>query len=211
MERHKLTPRHVLLLALPVLAAIMGGLLTSGSLAEFMTLTGAKGISPAQFFFALSLLVGALSFSWRSLPRNVSYAIVLFFPLIYSILMSRTLGVKSSLFLLYGVNLVFCVSIALALRFIFFAKSLIRIRTVAFAAVAALVQASYFQVLYLLLSDEYNQSSFATNYVSAIFLFIFIGFGLSVADIIIIRKEVEELRKEQQRLAEEEEEEDDDI
>ncbi|PKN72246.1 MAG: hypothetical protein CVU50_08150 [Candidatus Cloacimonetes bacterium HGW-Cloacimonetes-3] len=208
MERFKLMPRHILLLALPVFAAMLGGLLTSGSLEAFMTLTGAKGISPSQFFFAVSLLVGALAFSWRSLPKSVTAAVVLFFPLVYSILMSRTLGIKSSLFLVYGLNLAFCISIALTMGLTFFSKLMIRIRTAAFAAIAALMQTFYFQILYLLLGGSYTKSSFATNFMSAFFLFIFIGFGLSIADIVIIRKEVEELRKERQRIAEDEEEDD---
>ncbi len=207
MERLKLMPRHILLLALPVLAAMLGGLLTSGSLQAFMTLPGAKGISPAQFFFAVSMLVGAIAFSWRCLPRSFTAAVVLFFPLAYSIVMSRTLGIKSSLFLVYGLNLVFCISLALTMWLTFFSKLMIRIRTAAFAAIAALMQTLYFQVLYMLLGSSYTRSSITTNYLSAFFLFIFIGFGLSIADIVIIRKEVEELRKEHQRMAED----DDDI
>ncbi len=208
MERIKIMPRHILLLALPVLVATIGGMLTSGSLEAFMSVPGYRGISPAQFFFGISLLVGLLSFSWRCLPKNVLAGIILFYPLVCSILMTKVLGIRASLFLIYGLNLMFSIGIMGILWVTFFTRKMIRIRTAAFAALSGVLQALYFQMLYTLISPAYNQASFVNNFMSAFFLFIFVGFGLSVADVIVIRKEVEEEKREMYRHIDED---DDDL
>lgn len=208
MERIKIMPRHILLLALPVLVATVGGILSSGSLETFMSVTGARGISPAQFFFGISLFVGLLAFSWRCFPKNALIAIILFYPLVSSILMTKVLMIRASLFLIYGVNLVFCIGIAGVLWLTFFSRKIVRIRTAAFAALSGLLQALYFQLLYVVISHAYNQATFINNFMSAFFLFIFIGFGLSVADVIVIRQEVEEEKRERYKHIDED---DDDL
>ncbi|MDD2229963.1 MAG: hypothetical protein PHY48_11180 [Candidatus Cloacimonetes bacterium] len=211
MERQKLLPLHLLLIALPMIASILGGLLTTGSFATFTTLTGAQGISPAQFHLAISIFVGVFAFIWRFFPKTYVIVEIFVLSLIYTIMMSTALQLKSNLLFLFGLNIVYAFLLAAVTKLTFYSKFLLRFRLFAFTIIAALLHASYFFVLYKLLTDSYTSSSFVENYLGAFYLFVFTGFGLSLADNIITRKDIEVLRKIQQRQAEEEDETEDDI
>lgn len=193
MEDTKLMPRHLSLLILPVIVAILGGLILTNSLAKFMG-TGSKGISQAELYFALSLLSAALAFSWRYLPRYVTWAVGLFLPLLFAVISYPQLGSQISFWVLSLLDIGFAGCLWLILRFTFFFKRILRMRTVAFSIAAALLFTGYMKVLYALLGQALPSGTF----INALFLFIFIGFGLSLADIIIIRQEVKLLREQQQ-------------
>ncbi len=204
MEQSKFLPKHLLLVAFPAIAAFIGGAITSDSLASFMTVSGSKGISTAQFYLGISIVVGLLAFGWKCLSGTYMAALALFVSLISSVAMRSVLGFKSSLFLLFFLNLSLAVILALVIRLTFHIGLMLRIRTAAFAAIGALANTGYLIVLNKLISHSAMQYSFSATYMSSLFMFIFIGFGLSVANIIIVKQEVDALRKEQQRLDEEE-------
>jgi hypothetical protein len=67
MEQSKVMPKHLLLVAFPAIVAFIGGAITSDSLASFMTVSGSKGISTAQFYLGISIVVGLLAFGWKCL------------------------------------------------------------------------------------------------------------------------------------------------
>jgi hypothetical protein len=194
MERIKILPRHLLLLVLPILAAIIGGMLVSGNLSAFLASYGGRGISQAQLFLGLSILTGSLAFSLRCLTKTYSYAIMIFLPLILGVVVMPQLGPKASLILVYSLNLALTVSLWMALKYTFFANVMIRFRTAAFAFVAAALLTAYFRLLFLSLSIPFLKENWSGYFWNSLFLFIFIGFGLSLADIVIIRKEVAEQR-----------------
>lgn len=202
MEDKTLMPRHLILLILPVMLAMIGGYILTGNLANFMG-TGSKGISQAELYFAISILCASIAFSWRHLPRYFTWGIVLFLPLVFSVISYPQLGSKISFIILSLMNIAFAAGIWLILRFTFFFKKLIRMRTAAFAIVAGALFTAYMKGLYTLLEYPFPSGT----YINALFLFIFIGFGLSLADIIIIRREVS-LLQQQQHLHPEEEEDD---
>jgi len=187
-----------------VIAAFVGGVFTSESLASFMTVAGSKGISAAQFYLGISLMIGLLALGFKCLNNTYMSALLLTISLIFSVLMRSMLAFSSSMFLLFFLNLALVVLLAIVIKLTFCLGLMVRIRTAAFAAIGALVNTGYLIALHRLLSHTGQQNSFGSTYMSSLFMFIFIGFGLSVADIIIVRKEVEALRKEQQRLEEEE-------
>ncbi len=203
MNDTKLMPRHLTMLILPVFLAIIGGYILTGNLANFMG-TGTQGVSQAELYFAISLLCAALAFSWRYLPVYFTWGIGLFLPVIFAVISYPQLGSKVSFFILSIMNIVFAAGIWIILRFTFFFKKLIRMRTAAFAIAAAALFTAYMKGLYYLLQQPFPSGIF----INALLLFIFIGFGLSLADIIIIRKEVEILKKEQSEVTHKEEEDD---
>ncbi|MDY0152363.1 MAG: hypothetical protein RBS43_08845 [Candidatus Cloacimonas sp.] len=209
MEKVKIMPRHLLLLAMPILAAVLGGMLTSGNLSAFIAAYGGRGISQAQLYLAISFLTGAIAFSWRCLPKSFTYGLMVFVPLIYGLLVLPQLGAKVSLSLLYGLNLAFTLGIWLALKITFFSKAMLRIRTAGFAALAAGLLSVYFRLLFMLLKLPFMKESWSGYFWNSLFLFIFIGFGLSLADIVIIRKDVTQYRLEQRKRDFEDEDDDD--
>lgn len=200
MEDKKLMPRHLTLLILPVILAMIGGYILTGNLANFMG-TGTKGVSQSELYFAISILCASLAFSWRYLPRYFTWGIALFLPLAFAVISFPQLGAKISFFILSIMNIAFAAGIWLILRFTFFFKKLIRMRTAAFAIAAGALLTAYMKGLYTLLGHPFPSGTF----INALFLFIFIGFGLSLADIIIIRREVSLLQLQQHSHPDEEE------
>jgi len=216
MEHTKLMPRHLLLLLLPIASALVGGMLFSGNSSAFFRSVGGRGISQAQLFLGLALLSGALALGIRYLPHVFRAAIIIFMPLLYALAVMPQLGPKQSLAIIYALNLAITLGLWAILRFIFFRSQVQRLRTAVFAFLAALVLTLYFRALYLVLGMPFLSSQWSGFYWNSLFLFIFVGFGLSIADVAIIRKdyadrppltlqELDELDK-----AEEEEEEDSD-
>jgi len=102
MERTKILPRHLLLLFSPIIAAILGGLLFSGSFIEFTNNWDGRGISQAELYFALSFFIGSLAFGYSCLPKKALLGVQIFIPLLYGLLMLLRFKMELSLFLLYS-------------------------------------------------------------------------------------------------------------
>ncbi|HQO47376.1 MAG TPA: hypothetical protein PK617_04740 [Candidatus Cloacimonas sp.] len=205
MERTKILPRHLLLLFFPIIAAILGGLFFSGSFIEFTNNWGGRGISQAELYFALSFFIGSLAFGYSCLPKNALLGLQIFIPLLYGLLMLLRFKMELSLFLLFILNLVCGFLLWLILRYTFFSRTLIRVRTLIFSLVSALVLSVYFKLLMSLLKQAKGANTFMDYFLNALVLFIFIGVGISLAILIITRKEI----REESKTAKEDEEDDD--
>ena len=205
MERTKILPRHLLLLFFPIIAAILGGLFFSGSFIEFTNNWGGRGISQAELYFALSFFIGSLAFGYSCLPKNALLGLQIFIPLLYGLLMLLRFKTEISLFLLFILNLVCGFLLWLILRYTFFSRTLIRVRTLIFSLVSALVLSVYFKLLMSLLKQAKGANTFRDYFLNALVLFIFIGVGISLAILIITRKEI----REESKTAKEDEEDDD--
>jgi len=205
MERTKILPRHLLLLFFPIIAAILGGLLFSGSFIEFTNNWDGRGISQAELYFALSFFIGSLAFGYSCLPKKALLGVQIFIPLLYGLLMLLRFKMELSLFLLFILNLVCGFLLWLILRYTFFSRTLIRVRTLIFSLVSALVLSVYFKLLMSLLKQAKGANTFMDYFLNALVLFIFIGVGISLAILIITRKEI----REESKTAKEDEEDDD--
>jgi len=205
MERTKILPRHLLLLFFPIIAAILGGLFFSGSFIEFTNNWGGRGISQAELYFALSFFIGSLAFGYSCLPKKALLGLQIFIPLLYGLLMLLRFKTEISLFLLFILNLVCGFLLWLILRYTYFSRTLIRVRTLIFSLVSALVLSVYFKLLMSLLKQAKGANTFRDYFLNALVLFIFIGVGISLAILIITRKEI----REESKTAKEDEEDDD--
>ena len=205
MERTTILPRHLLLLFSPIIAAILGGLLFSGSFIEFTNNWDGRGISQAELYFALSFFIGSLAFGYSCLPKKALLGVQIFIPLLYGLLMLLRFKMELSLFLLFILNLVCGFLLWLILRYTFFSRTLIRVRTLIFSLVSALVLSVYFKLLMSLLKQAKGANTFMDYFLNALVLFIFIGVGISLAILIITRKEI----REESKTAKEDEEDDD--
>ena len=205
MERTKILPRHLLLLFFPIIAAILGGLFFSGSFIEFTNNWDGRGISQAELYFALSFFIGSLAFGYSCLPKKALLGVQIFIPLLYGLLMLLRFKMELSLFLLFILNLVCGFLLWLILRYTYFSRTLIRVRTLIFSLVSALVLSVYFKLLMSLLKQAKGANTFRDYFLNALVLFIFIGVGISLAILIITRKEI----REESKTAKEDEEDDD--
>jgi len=205
MTRTKILPRDLLLLLFPIITAVLGGLLYSGSFIKFTDNWGGRGISMAELYFALSFFIGSLAFGYSCLPKNALLGLQIFIPLLYGLLMLLRFKTEISLFLLFILNLVCGFLLWLILRYTYFSRTLIRVRTLIFSLVSALVLSVYFKLLMSLLKQAKGANTFRDYFLNALVLFIFIGVGISLAILIITRKEI----REESKTAKEDEEDDD--
>lgn len=195
MESTKIMPRHLLLMFFPIATAILGGLLFSGSFRDFTNNWGGRGISQAELYLAVSFFIGAIAFSCYCLPKYALWGLLIVIPLLDGILMIVRLGSQFSLILLFILNLICGILLWLILRYTFLAKSLIKIRTLIFSFVSALVLGTYLKILMLLLKQPKAANTFMDYFLNALVLFIFIGVGISLANLVIVRKEIDEAKK----------------
>ena len=202
MGNTRIMPRHLLLLALPIGTAIIGGMINTNNLSSFMV-AGGRGISQAQLYFSISLLTGILAFSLRCLTKTITYLSIVIVPLVYALLAMPYLGNDINFVALYALNLSFAAGLWLALRYIVFAKSMLRVRTMGFALVSAILLSLYYKLLFMLLKIPFTSSNWSGYFWNSLFLFVFIGFGLSIADVVVLRKEIAE-RKASQRSRDDE-------
>lgn len=200
MEKPKIMPRHLLLLFFPLATAIVGGLIFSGDFATFTQTTGGRGISQAQLYVGISLLTGLLAFGHKSLPKEYNWGIIILSPLLLALPALPQFGGKMSLALLFLLNLAFTLGLWGALKITFFSKAMVRIRTAGFAMLASVALTLYFFGLFTSLGMSFIKSQWTGYFWNSLFLFIFVGFGLSFADVIIIRKEIEEEKALNRRL-----------
>ncbi|HPA24828.1 MAG TPA: hypothetical protein PLS44_04130, partial [Candidatus Cloacimonas sp.] len=163
------------------------------------------GISQAELYFALSFFIGSLAFGYSCLPKKALLGVQIFIPLLYGLLMLLRFKMELSLFLLFILNLVCGFLLWLILRYTFFSRTLIRVRTLIFSLVSALVLSVYFKLLMSLLKQAKGANTFMDYFLNALVLFIFIGVGISLAILIITRKEI----REESKTAKEDEEDDD--
>jgi len=193
MARTKILPRYLLLLLFPIIAAVLGGLLYSGSFIKFTDNWGGRGISMAELYFALSFFIGSLAFGYSCLPKNALLGLQIFIPLLYGLLMLLRFKMELSLVLLFLLNLACGFLLWLILRYTYFSKTLIRLRTLIFSLVSALVLSVYFELLMSLLKQAKGENTFRDLFFNALVLFIFIGVGISLAILIITRKEIKDI------------------
>jgi len=133
-----------------------------------------------------------LAFSWRCLPKSVSWAFIVFSPLLIAVLTVLKTGGSQSLIVTFLLNLAFTAGLWGVLQLTFFSKNMLKIRTAAFALFASVLLTLYFRILFATLGVPFLKTDWTVYFMNALFLFIFIGFGLSLADVYIIRKDVEE-------------------
>jgi len=117
----------------------------------------------------------------------------IFIPLLYGLLMLLRFKMELSLVLLFLLNLACGFLLWLILRYTYFSKTLIRLRTLIFSLVSALVLSVYFELLLSLLKQEKGENTFRDLFFNALVLFIFIGVGISLAILIITRKEIKDI------------------
>lgn len=196
MDNTKLLPRHLTLLFFPIAVAILGGILFSGSFGDFTNNWSGRGISQAELYLAVSFFIGALALAKLCFPKLLIWGLLVFLPLFYGVLMIVRLGSQINFILLFLLNLICGFLLWLILNFTYFSKLMIRVRTLLFSLVSALVLGEYLNLLMVLLKQPNALNTFLDFFLNSLVLFIFIGVGISLANLIIVRKNVQEIRKE---------------
>lgn len=153
-----------------------------------------KGIDHIFISMALALLAGIAAFLGHYLKSGLVWAVELATTLVLSVLGAKLLGIGLTLFFIP--NVVLTVLLILIVKHIFFNRELIRFRMLLTSIAGAAILTLYYRSLFLITKTPFEASNWQDKAVNALIIFIFISFGLTLADLAVAHIE---LRK--QKLA----------
>jgi len=195
MNDAKLIPIKLLLsLIIPLIAVTIGGFIVYQSPSAFFFATqgqsGAESNGPAVIYYALTLVIALMFFLMRQGYKGYEIVAFSLLTLVYSLSLKRmTPGVFRPIHIYIIPLLVFFFIVWLILKFIFLNKSIRVARLILFSILSSAAFALAFWIQYLLLSQQTADTFLQSRFLSGLMLFIFMGFGLSMAEFIIIKLE----------------------
>ncbi len=140
----------------------------------------------------LALICGAAALLYQYLNSHLAWVAVILLALAFALLFQDTIGLPLTSFFL--INLALGVMLTLMVKLIFFHRALIRWRMILTSLLGAGLIALYFRGLFWLTKTEFGKGYWSGFYVSGLLLFVFIAFGLSLADLTIQRAELAQLQ-----------------
>ncbi|MCB5261991.1 MAG: hypothetical protein LHW64_05435 [Candidatus Cloacimonetes bacterium] len=184
---NKFKIQHLLILILPVLTSWISAMLPGMQSGPF---------GPPLMYIGLgaAFLTGLMALYIRYLGGHWHYLLAIVISLIYSALSFKMMGAPISIMSLFMINLVFSILTILIVNYVFYIKTLFRFRTLLFGLAGALIFSAYLAFLYQLLTIELQDGFWNVSFMYGLILYVFIGFGLSMADLIILRLDVAQLK-----------------
>jgi hypothetical protein len=151
----------------------------NGTLAEKQE----KGIDHIWISLALALVAGVAALFGHYIKSVLVWVFTLLLTMVLSLLGAGQMGIGLSLFFLP--NLLLGVLIVLIVRHIFFNPVLIRFRMLLTSIAGAIALTLYYRSLYLLTATPFPAPEWQNKAVNALIMFIFITFGLTLADLVV--------------------------
>ena len=188
MEKRKFKPEMLLILALPIVLSLLatgGGPSSaqhSGTIGQF------------EIYLATSIMTAlmALLLFWQKPMLAMASALII--PVIYSVLILQLTPEKVAIFQLFLPMLIFAILILVLLKYVFYNLRFLRFRTILFSIFAGGAMTIYFWLQYFMMKVPLEGGFWMNRFVNSLLLFIFIALGLSFADMIIVRREIAELK-----------------
>ncbi|MDD3563431.1 MAG: hypothetical protein PHR32_07140 [Candidatus Cloacimonetes bacterium] len=189
MNRFKI--EYLLIVILPVLASWIGSLLPGMQ-------SGPVGPSLMHISLGAALLTGLMALFVRYLAGQWHYLIAIVASMLYAGLSLKVMNAPISIMPLFLVNLVYSVLTILIVKFVFYIKTIFRFRTILFGFAGAAIFSVYLAFLYQLLTIQLPEGFWNATFMYGLVSYVLIGFGMSMADLIILRLDVAELKSQDQ-------------
>jgi hypothetical protein len=219
MIKGKFKPILLLVILFPLIGAFLGYLLTastqdnttqvvSSSTDESVMVKGpypvpeplSKELTLIELTFYLALLCGIVALVYHYLSSSIAWIAVIFLPLIFCILYLERTGLSLTLF--YLPTLALSVLITVMIQFVFFNKKVLPFRLILCTLLGAGIITIYLYSLYLLTSTPFTKSDGLAFFWTSIILFVFVLFGISLADMFIVRYQTRWIKAEQKETEE---------
>ncbi|MBW6514117.1 MAG: hypothetical protein K0B87_05115 [Candidatus Syntrophosphaera sp.] len=156
-----------------------------------------------ELILYIALLTGVIALLYHYLKTSLVWLAVILLPLGFALLSLARLNI--SLTALYLPSLLFAALLALLVRFVFFNPSTIRFRMILTSLLGAALLTLYIRGIYLVSNSVFEKQQWSLVYVSALILFVFVSFGLSLADLVIQRALIKRRQAEEKAHADDEE------
>lgn len=161
-----------------------------------------------ELILYIALLAGVIALLYHYLETSLVWIAVILLPLGFSLLSLERVDMSLTAF--YLPSLIFAALLALMIKFIFFSRSIMRFRMIVSSLLGAALLTLYIRSLYLLANAVFEQQQWSLIYFSALILFVFVTFGMSLADLVIQRAEIKRLKAGEKIYADDEEDEEPD-
>lgn len=184
---NKFKIQYLLIVILPLVAGWIGAMLSG-------TQSGPAGLSLMHISLGVALLTGLMALFVRYLGGQWHYLIAIVLSLIYAAISLKLMNAPISIMSLFLVNLVNAVLTIMLVRSVFYIKTLFRFRTIFFGLLGAMIFSTYLAFLYKTLTIELPVGFWGASFMHGLILYVFIGFGMSMADLIILRLDVAQLK-----------------
>lgn len=185
---HRFRLRHILILILPLVMAWLSAYLSGASLEKGV-------IGPLHIAMGVSIILSLLALFYHYWESPFYWLVIVVIPIIYAVLASLVLSSKSSLIVQVIPNLILAIGNLALLKYVFYDKTMFRMRTILISIGGAILLSVYLAMVYILQRMKLPEGFWSSTMISSLFIYVFIGFGLSFADLIVIRGDVKELRK----------------
>lgn len=185
MDRFRYT--LLLILILPIIAAGIGSYLAEREVLNSSLIQVSLG---AGFICGISALFA------HYLKSRITHSVLLLSIFIVTILTRLTIKSPVNLISLLMINLIFGYINHFMILKIFYHKDLARIRTLFIGLGGGVIFGFYLPYLYSLVGVRL-EGTFSTFFMFGLIVYVFIAFSMSMADLIIIKSEVEDLQNRQ--------------
>ncbi len=195
MNESKYIPAKLFIsLAVPLIAVTFGGLIVYGTASAFFfplaNQTSGEVNGPAAIYYGLTLVIALMFFLMRQNYKWYEFIAMGVMSLIFSISMQKmTPNVFRPIVLYLVPLLVLFLIMWTILKYIFLNKSFRQFRLLVFSLLGAAGFTLAFKIQFMLLKQLTDSTFMQSRFLSGLMLFIFMGFGLSVAEFLIIKLE----------------------
>ncbi len=218
MKNTKFKPIFLLALLFPLIGAGLGHLLSGmGTQPATQTVSSISDAKPGETVTILSpddplpsretrtpgslelnvylaLICGFVALLYQYLKSPLAWSAVILLALGFALIYHNQIGFPLTQFFL--INLGLGALLTLLIKFLFFHKALLRFRMIVTSLVGAGLIALYYRGLFWLTNSTFEPGYWSGFFVNGLLLFVFIAFGLSLADMIIQRADLQNLRLE---------------
>jgi len=189
---NKFRLQYLLIILFPVLGALLGSLLYKEQIST-------EGLNLVHIAVAAALLNGVIALFQYYLQSIWQWRAALVLSLFFAVATLLAVDAPLSILALLMPNLLFALLSIVIIRYVFYNKAVIRLRTLLMGACGGIMLSLYLAGLYLILGIELIEGFWQIAFVYGLIIYVFSAFGMSIADLIILQSEVRQLRKEENR------------
>lgn len=179
---------------IPLIAVTLGGLIVYGTPSLFFNSTlnpmNQASDAPAVMYYGLSFVLILMYFLMRQRFTGYEFVAYGLMSLAYSLTLKKHTPMVQNPLLAYMLPMLLFFTLSwVIMKYVFLNPKLRQIRLLIFAVLNAAAFSLAFYVQFLLLRQITAPDFLQTRFMSGIMLFIFLGFGFTVADFIMCRME----------------------
>ena len=183
----KFKPIYMLVIVMPLIFGWIVANLSVNSSSDI-------GFKTMDLSLVLGFLMGFASLSLHYIKSKWLWLSILTLPLLCYAIKAPEFGKHFHLFEFLIPTYLFTFFSVLIVKHVFYNAFIFRFRTILLGISGAIGLSIYLSHMHMLMGFLPEPGFWSKYFLQSLYIFIFIGFGLSMADMIIIRKEVKELR-----------------